>query len=180
MGIITHKCLLMFIVQVICREMGYTGSSKYKCCGHYGHGSGRIWTRGRFCRGHEDRYEQCSPGIWTSAGCYHNYDVGVTCEGYVFATWQDTRRSQLEIPVDIAPGQKHFIERLEIRDTSIIKVSAPTSVSRLSLSGSASLHISDELTITDHMVWRQGSIYGLSQMVSSFYCESVFLDCCSI
>ena len=118
-------------------------------------------------------YEQCSPGVWVAPSCYHLEDVGVTCTGgYRFKTWQSDQGTKFEISHEISQEKRHSIERLEIRDNSIVKVSARARVSRLSLSGDASLHISDELTITDHMVWRQGSISGVSEPVSNLHLKN--------
>ena len=63
----------------ICKELGYTGGTKYTAPG----GSGPILAGNRLCKGGEETVWDCplQGGRTDTTRCNHDHDQGVRCEG---------------------------------------------------------------------------------------------------
>ena len=68
---------------VVCRELGYSGAARYRCCSYYGRGSGPIWLDNLFCTGTETSLYYCSHSGIGNHNCGHYSDVGVVCQGII-------------------------------------------------------------------------------------------------
>ena len=64
--------------EVVCRMLGYTGVQQ-SITTNFNPVKGIIWLRNLGCTGTEMSIANCSHGTW-GIGCYHRYDVGVTCK----------------------------------------------------------------------------------------------------
>ncbi|XP_062373414.1 scavenger receptor cysteine-rich type 1 protein M130-like [Sardina pilchardus] len=69
---------------VVCRELDCGDAVETLSGAHVGEGSGRSWMTGVRCEGSESRLKNCEHGgwrDWSTAGCPHSRDAGVTCSG---------------------------------------------------------------------------------------------------
>ena len=68
---------------VVCRELGYQGATRYYTYAYFGQGSGPIWLSNLACTGDETSLHYCSHnGIGIiNRYCDHYDDVGVVCQG---------------------------------------------------------------------------------------------------
>jgi len=69
---------------VVCRELGYSGTTEIKTGAYYGQGSGPIWLDEMSCLGSETSLMSCGFRGWLSPSidryCTHAEDVGVRCQ----------------------------------------------------------------------------------------------------
>ena len=65
---------------VVCRELGYPGATRYSCCAAYGQGNGPIWLNEVACNGTEASLHNCSHNGYGIHNCVHGDDVGVVCK----------------------------------------------------------------------------------------------------
>ena len=65
---------------VVCRELGFPGSTSSSCCAIFGQGTGPIWLDDVGCTGSETNLSSCSHGGWGRHNCGHGDDVGVNCQ----------------------------------------------------------------------------------------------------
>ena len=79
-------CLLLYLrwdnqkgAENICKQLGYTGGSKYTAAG----GAGHINAGNRLCSGGEKTIFDCplQAGRNDTTGCSHELDQGVECTG---------------------------------------------------------------------------------------------------
>ena len=71
---------------VVCRELGYQGATRYHHYAYYGQGSGPIWLDNLACTGAETSLYNCSHSGVGNHNCYHYGDVGVVCQGISIIT----------------------------------------------------------------------------------------------
>ncbi|KAJ8030424.1 Neurotrypsin [Holothuria leucospilota] len=93
--------------QVVCRQLGFTGSGYTRTSG-FTNGYGQIWLTNVGCRGSETRLEYCSKSDWGDNSCYHYEDAGVRCYGEIGAT------SNLPRAVRLVGGSDENEGRVEI------------------------------------------------------------------
>ena len=68
---------------VVCRELGYQGATRYYTYAHYGLGSGPIWLARLNCTGNETSLHYYPhDGVGNiHYYCNHYSDAGVVCQG---------------------------------------------------------------------------------------------------
>ncbi|XP_074104804.1 uncharacterized protein LOC141531154 isoform X2 [Cotesia typhae] len=66
--------------KVICRSLGFGGSSTAKKESFFGPGEGPIWLDEIFCYGNETQIYRCEHSSWGQSNCNHEEDVGVICQ----------------------------------------------------------------------------------------------------
>ncbi|XP_041463878.1 neurotrypsin-like [Lytechinus variegatus] len=65
--------------QIVCRQLGYSGSAVARGEAYYGQGSGPILLDDVSCSGYESRLIDCSNSGWGINNCGHSEDAGVEC-----------------------------------------------------------------------------------------------------
>ncbi|XP_063956210.1 scavenger receptor cysteine-rich domain-containing group B protein-like [Lytechinus pictus] len=65
--------------QIVCRQLGYSGSAVARGEAYYGQGSGPIYLDEVVCSGYESRLTDCSNSGWGIHNCGHFEDAGVEC-----------------------------------------------------------------------------------------------------
>ena len=68
---------------VVCRQLGYQGATRWHDRAYYGRGSGPIWLDNVDCTGTETSLHDCSSNGIGINNCGHNEDVGVSCQGMI-------------------------------------------------------------------------------------------------
>ncbi|XP_074948640.1 scavenger receptor cysteine-rich type 1 protein M130-like [Phalacrocorax aristotelis] len=63
---------------VVCRQLGCGAVAKASPYAPFGQGTGRIWLQ-PWCRGGEEKLEDCLHFGWGQHYCGHEWDIGVTC-----------------------------------------------------------------------------------------------------
>ncbi|KAJ7324432.1 hypothetical protein JRQ81_017452 [Phrynocephalus forsythii] len=66
--------------EVVCRQLGLSGSPKAVSWAHFGQGSGPILLDDVECSGNEFSLDQCKKSSWGEHNCDHIEDAGVTCD----------------------------------------------------------------------------------------------------
>ena len=67
---------------VVCRELGYRGATRYYTYAYFGQGSGPIWLAYLYCTGYEPSLHYCHhDDIGNIHYCNHYDDAGVVCQG---------------------------------------------------------------------------------------------------
>ncbi|EDV21315.1 uncharacterized protein TRIADDRAFT_30641, partial [Trichoplax adhaerens] len=84
---------------IACRQLGYSQAERFKCCGYFGQGNGRIWMDNLVCHGNESSLHECSHNGWSIHNCNHQEDVGIIC---------------IKIQLRLQNGKTHYEGRLEI------------------------------------------------------------------
>ncbi|KAJ8040995.1 Neurotrypsin [Holothuria leucospilota] len=64
---------------VVCRQLGYTGSAYSRTSESFGLGEGRIWLDDVRCTGSEESLQDCRMNDIGDENCGHSEDVGVEC-----------------------------------------------------------------------------------------------------
>ncbi|XP_069609377.1 neurotrypsin-like [Ranitomeya imitator] len=65
--------------QVVCRHLGFRGSSSLATKAEFGPGNGLIFLDDVACTGTERSLVECSHSIWGQHDCSHSEDVGIRC-----------------------------------------------------------------------------------------------------
>uniref|UniRef100_A0A8B9ZG86 SRCR domain-containing protein n=1 Tax=Anas platyrhynchos TaxID=8839 RepID=A0A8B9ZG86_ANAPL len=68
---------------VVCRQLGCGGALEAFNEVRFGLGSGPIWIHVVHCNGKESALSDCLYGTQEVSFCYHSWDAGVTCSGFV-------------------------------------------------------------------------------------------------
>uniref|UniRef100_A0A8B9QU34 SRCR domain-containing protein n=1 Tax=Anas platyrhynchos TaxID=8839 RepID=A0A8B9QU34_ANAPL len=82
-GTVCHYLWDMSDAAVVCRQLGCGGALKAHQNAHFGPGSGRIWMVFVKCNGMESALSDCTHTERAETYCYHSWDAGVTCTGFV-------------------------------------------------------------------------------------------------
>ena len=64
---------------MVCRQLGFPGSSTAYHRATHGQGTGPIWLNGVACSGSESRISDCSHNGWGINSCTHSRDASVRC-----------------------------------------------------------------------------------------------------
>ncbi|XP_019357967.1 PREDICTED: neurotrypsin-like isoform X1 [Gavialis gangeticus] len=72
--------------EVICRQLGLSGTPKALSWAHYGQGSGPILLDEVECSGNEFSLDQCKKNDWGQQNCDHIEDAGVSCDPFTEGT----------------------------------------------------------------------------------------------
>ena len=64
---------------VVCRQLGFTGSNNVRSRSHHGQGSGPILLDDVQCNGNESYIWDCRHRGWNRHDCRHTEDAGVEC-----------------------------------------------------------------------------------------------------
>ncbi|NXC80115.1 NETR protein, partial [Cercotrichas coryphoeus] len=78
--------------EVVCRQLGLSGTPKALSWAHYGQGSGPILLDEVQCSGNELSLDQCKKSDWGQQNCDHIEDAGVSCDPF---TGTDVQLCQL-------------------------------------------------------------------------------------
>ena len=65
--------------EVVCRMLGYPGVKQHKTT-NFTPVKGISWLDGLQCTGKETSIANCNRTYAWGSGCYHKYDVGVSCK----------------------------------------------------------------------------------------------------
>ena len=64
---------------IVCRQLGFTGTNATRAEAYFGQGSGPILLDNVRCTGSESYIWDCSHNRWNDHDCDHSEDVGVEC-----------------------------------------------------------------------------------------------------
>ncbi|XP_027740936.1 neurotrypsin-like isoform X2 [Empidonax traillii] len=78
--------------QVVCRQLGFSGTAKARAMAYFGEGHGPIHLNNVECSGTEHTLGQCARSDTRIHSCWHSEDAGVICD-YVEEKVQDIRRT---------------------------------------------------------------------------------------
>ncbi|NWU19555.1 NETR protein, partial [Dyaphorophyia castanea] len=85
--------------EVVCRQLGLSGTPKALSWAHYGQGSGPILLDEVQCSGNELSLDQCKKSDWGQQNCDHIEDAGVSCDPFTAMV----RRLLLFSPAECCP-----------------------------------------------------------------------------
>ncbi|XP_067164857.1 antigen WC1.1-like, partial [Apteryx mantelli] len=68
---------------VVCKQLGCGSALQALSDAHFGPGSGQIWLSDLECQGTETALSECKHAGWGGHNCYHAWDAGVVCSGFV-------------------------------------------------------------------------------------------------
>ncbi|NXE60026.1 NETR protein, partial [Calcarius ornatus] len=100
--------------EVVCRQLGLSGTPKALSWAHYGQGSGPILLDEVQCSGNELSLDQCKKSDWGQQNCDHIEDAGVSCDPF---TGTDVRLCQSDVvegTVRLAGGRSPSEGRVEV------------------------------------------------------------------
>ncbi|XP_074815983.1 neurotrypsin-like isoform X2 [Natator depressus] len=130
--------------EVVCRQLGFSGTPKALSWAHYGQGSGPILLDEVECSGNELSLDQCKKNNWGQQNCDHIEDAGVSCDPFTEGT------------VRLAGGRTPSEGRVEVYyrgdwgtvcDDGWTALSAQVVCRQLGFSGPASLASEGEYTL---------------------------------
>ncbi|XP_053891794.1 neurotrypsin-like isoform X2 [Malaclemys terrapin pileata] len=152
--------------EVVCRQLGFSGTPKALSWAHYGQGSGPILLDEVECSGNELSLDQCKKNNWGQQNCDHIEDAGVSCDPFTEGT------------VRLAGGRTPSEGRVEVYyrgdwgtvcDDGWTALSAQVVCRQLGFSGPASLASEGEYT--------PGQGFILLDDMACTGTEFSFLDC---
>ncbi|NXK38893.1 NETR protein, partial [Piprites chloris] len=94
--------------EVVCRQLGFSGTPKALSWAHYGQGSGPILLDEVQCSGNELSLDQCKKSDWGQQNCDHIEDAGVSCDPF---TGTDLQLCQSDV-VHRTPISQGWLSRL--------------------------------------------------------------------
>ncbi|NXD19699.1 NETR protein, partial [Spelaeornis formosus] len=98
--------------EVVCRQLGLSGTPKALSWAHYGQGSGPILLDEVQCSGNELSLDQCKKSDWGQQNCDHIEDAGVSCDPF---TGTDVQPCQSDAgTVRLAGGRSPGEGRVEV------------------------------------------------------------------
>ncbi|XP_067164848.1 scavenger receptor cysteine-rich type 1 protein M130-like [Apteryx mantelli] len=68
---------------VVCKQLGCGSALQALSGAPFGPGSGQIWLSDLECQGTETALSECKHAGWGGHNCYHAWDAGVVCSGFV-------------------------------------------------------------------------------------------------
>ena len=68
-------------IQVVCRQLGYSGAIRASTNAEFGPGNGTIWMDDVTCSSSELSLDRCPFNGWGIHDCVHAEDAGVVCRG---------------------------------------------------------------------------------------------------
>ncbi|XP_072138968.1 neurotrypsin isoform X2 [Mobula birostris] len=68
--------------EVVCRQLGLSGTAKSWMWSHFGQGSGPILLDDVECTGNELSMDECRKSNWREHNCDHTEDAGVSCDPF--------------------------------------------------------------------------------------------------
>ncbi|XP_041031976.1 neurotrypsin isoform X3 [Carcharodon carcharias] len=88
--------------EVVCRQLGLSGTAKSWMWSHFGHGSGPILLDEVECTGNELYLDECQKSNWRQHNCEHAEDAGVSCDPFAdgvirLVGGRDSSEGRLEI-----------------------------------------------------------------------------------
>ncbi|NWS13277.1 NETR protein, partial [Pachyramphus minor] len=98
--------------EVVCRQLGLSGTPKALSWAHYGQGSGPILLDEVQCSGNELSLDQCKKSDWGQQNCDHIEDAGVSCDPFTVLTFPSLPLA--EGTVRLAGGHSPSEGRVEV------------------------------------------------------------------
>lgn len=83
--------------EVVCRELGFSGSLNARYSAHFGEGSGRIWLDNVECEASMTTLQDCPKSEVGVHDCGHYEDAGVECYSSTEATTMKLACKHLKI-----------------------------------------------------------------------------------
>ncbi|XP_078055558.1 neurotrypsin-like isoform X2 [Mustelus asterias] len=88
--------------EVVCRQLGLSGTARSWMWSHFGHGSGPILLDEVECTGNELYLDECKKSHWGQHNCEHAEDAGVSCNPFTdgmvrLVGGRDSSEGRLEI-----------------------------------------------------------------------------------
>ena len=71
----------LFLLQVVCQQLGYANASRATVRAEFGQGTGEIWLDNVACTSFENSLDECPNNGWGDHNCGHREDAGVVCQG---------------------------------------------------------------------------------------------------
>ncbi|NXN80652.1 NETR protein, partial [Bombycilla garrulus] len=100
--------------EVVCRQLGLSGTPKALSWAHYGQGSGPILLDEVQCSGNELSLDQCKKSDWGQQNCDHIEDAGVSCDPFTGTAVQLCQSDAVEGAVRLAGGRSPGEGRVEV------------------------------------------------------------------
>ncbi|NWZ43061.1 NETR protein, partial [Brachypodius atriceps] len=104
--------------EVVCRQLGLSGTPKALSWAHYGQGSGPILLDEVQCSGNELSLDQCKKSDWGQQNCDHIEDAGVSCDPFTGTDVQLCRSDAVSLTptgtVRLAGGRSPSEGRVEV------------------------------------------------------------------
>ncbi|NWR14662.1 NETR protein, partial [Emberiza fucata] len=100
--------------EVVCRQLGLSGTPKALSWAHYGQGSGPILLDEVQCSGNELSLDQCKKSDWGQQNCDHIEDAGVSCDPFTGTDVQLCKSDAVEGTVRLAGGRSPSEGRVEV------------------------------------------------------------------
>ncbi|NXR85835.1 NETR protein, partial [Hypocryptadius cinnamomeus] len=98
--------------EVVCRQLGLSGTPKALSWAHYGQGSGPILLDEVQCSGNELSLDQCKKSDWGQQNCDHIEDAGVSCDPFTELSFPSP--TPAEGTVRLAGGRSPSEGRVEV------------------------------------------------------------------
>ncbi|NXY24477.1 NETR protein, partial [Atrichornis clamosus] len=100
--------------EVVCRQLGLSGTPKALSWAHYGQGSGPILLDEVQCSGNELSLDQCKKSAWGQQNCDHIEDAGVSCDPFTGTDVQLCQSDVVKGTVRLAGGRSPTEGRVEV------------------------------------------------------------------
>ncbi|NXB27413.1 NETR protein, partial [Eulacestoma nigropectus] len=100
--------------EVVCRQLGLSGTPKALSWAHYGQGSGPILLDEVQCSGNELSLDQCKKSDWGQQNCDHIEDAGVSCDPFTGTEVQLCQSYAVEGTVRLVGGRSPGEGRVEV------------------------------------------------------------------
>ncbi|NWT84785.1 NETR protein, partial [Lanius ludovicianus] len=100
--------------EVVCRQLGLSGTPKALSWAHYGQGSGPILLDEVQCSGNELSLDQCKKSDWGQQNCDHIEDAGVSCDPFTGTEVLLCQSDAVKGTVRLAGGRSPGKGRVEV------------------------------------------------------------------